>query len=118
MIEVIKYRWQLRKLNRKYNKLSRFHHKKIEKAQSSTEREELRADAGAEISPILEEMDSLKTKRFCQLANKVLVPIPDRSKKEMWIDKYYDYGSILTDKGIWEIKKLLTFALFIMRKPL
>jgi hypothetical protein len=107
MIEAVKYRWQLRKLNKKYGELSKFHAEKEAEAKSSNDKEMLRAEAGSEIVPILEDIDSLQTKRFCQLANKLLVPIPVRSNKEMWCEKHYSYGRTLTDKGIWEIKKLI-----------
>jgi hypothetical protein len=107
MIEAIKYRWQLRKLNRKYDELSRFYAEKEAEAKSKDDREMLRAEEGSEIVPIIEEMDSLQTKRFCQLANRLLVPIPERGNEEMWCERYYGYGQTLTDKGIWEIKKLI-----------
>ena len=90
MIEAIKYRWQLRKPNRKRDELSRFYADKEAESKSSQDKEIIRADAGDEIVSIIEEIDSLQTKRFCQLANRLLVPIPDRS-----------------NKGIWEIKKLI-----------
>jgi len=53
MIEAIKYRWQLRKLNRKCDELSRLYKERIEKAQSSKEKDDLQADAGSEILPRL-----------------------------------------------------------------
>jgi hypothetical protein len=107
MIEAIKYRWQLRKLNRKCDELSRLYKERIEKAQSSKEKDDLQADAGSEILPIKEEIDSLQTKRFLRLANKLLVPIPEHSNKKMCCERDYGYRYILTDKGIWEIKKLI-----------
>lgn len=107
MIETIKYRWQLRKLNRKCDELSRFYADKEAESKNNNDKEMVRAEAGSVIVPVMEEIDSLQTKRFCQLANRLLVPIPDRSNKEMWREKHYSYGRTLTDKGIWEIKKLI-----------
>jgi hypothetical protein len=107
MIETIKYRRQLKKLNRKYDELSKFYDEKMAKAKSINDKEMLHAEAGSEIVPIIEEIDLLKTERFCQLADKLLVPIPEHSNKEMWREKHYSYGDMLTDKGIWEIKKLI-----------
>ena len=107
MVEPVKYRRQLRELNRKYDELSRFYADEEAKAKGSRQKEEVRAEAGSEIVPILEKIDHLQTRRFCRIANRLLVPIPDRSDKEMWSEKHYDYGHVLTGKGIWEIKKLI-----------
>ena len=107
MIEAVKYKWELRKLNRRHDELSRFYAEKEAKAKSSDEKQDIRAEAGSVIVPILEKIDSLQTRRFCRIANRLLVPIPSRNDKEMWSEKHYDYGHVLTDKGIWEIKKLI-----------
>ncbi len=107
MFETIKYRLELRKLNKKYDELSKFYAEKEAEAKTTNDREMLHAEAGSEIVPILDEIDSLQSKQFCRLAAKLMVPIPDRKYKEFWRQKQYDYRSILTDKGIWEIKKLI-----------
>jgi hypothetical protein len=59
MIEAIKYRWQLRKLNRKCDELSRFYADKEAESKNRDDKEMVRAEAGSEIVPIIEEIDSL-----------------------------------------------------------
>ncbi len=107
MIETIKYRRELRKLNKRRDELERLYAKQKAKAKTAKEIEELGAEIGSEIDPILEEINSLQSKRFCQIAHKLLVPTPDRTNENFWCQRHYDYGYILTDKGIWEIKKLI-----------
>lgn len=106
-MEAIKYRWNLRKLNKKYEQVAKFYAEKEKEAKTSEDKQLLRDEEGSEIIPIQEEIDALQTKRFCQLADKLLVPTPDLKNTEMWQEKHYSYGRTLTDKGIWEVKKLI-----------
>ncbi len=106
MFEAIKYRWQLYNLDKKYAKVTNSY-KKLRKTAKRDEYQRLREEEGSEVSPILEEIDSLRTKTFCRSANKLLVPQPDYNNKEFWEKRYYGYGKNLTDKGLWEIKKLI-----------
>ena len=104
MFEKIKYRWNLRKLEKECNRI-RGIYAKHKKGLKGKDLEELHAQEGSEIMPFYEEIDHVKTCRFRQIANKLMVPLPDYNDKELWQDRYYDRGNILTSKGFWELKK-------------
>lgn len=36
-----------------------------------------------------------------------MVPLPESKDKELWKDLHYAQGRAMTDKGFWEIKKLI-----------
>lgn len=106
MLRAIKYRWKIYKLNKESEKIEN-NYKKLKKTAKGDEYQSLHAEEGDEILPILEEVNSLRTKYFCRYANKLLVPRPDYQNKDFWQDRYYGYGRNLTDKGFWELKKLI-----------
>ncbi len=105
MFEAMKYRWKLRKLEKECDKVQDYY-AKLQKKASSSELESLRGEESAEVWPILEEIDSLKTRRFRQLANKLMVPMPDYKDEDLW-DERVCGGKNLTAKGFWELKKLI-----------
>ncbi len=106
MFEVLKYRRQLRKLE---NQVARMQNSYIElkKKAHGDELAALIAEESSEIVPLFEEIDSIKTRRFRQIANKLMIPLPDYNNKDFWEQRYYGYGQNLTTKGFWELKKLL-----------
>ena len=106
MFEAIKYRWELRKLEKKCNRITEPYDKR-RKGLSSQELEDLCSEIGSEISPVLEEINALKTRRFRQIANRLMVPLPESKDKELWEDLHYIGERALTDKGFWELKKLI-----------
>jgi hypothetical protein len=106
MFEGIKYRWQLRKLENECSRIQGVY-AKHSKGLSWEKQQDLRGEEGSEISPVLEEIDSLKSRRFCQIANRLMVPLPDMQDKEQWQEESYGQGRVLTSKGIWEVKKLI-----------
>jgi hypothetical protein len=110
MFEAIKYRWELRKLEKECNRITEPYDKR-RKGLSSQELEDLRFEIGSELSPVLEEINALKTRRFRQIANRLMVPLPESKDKELWEDLWKDLhyigGRALTDKGFWELKKLI-----------
>jgi len=106
MFEAIKYRWELRKLEKEQNRITK-NFEKNKKGLSGAELESLRADLGSESWPVLEKIDALKTKRFRQIADRLMVPMPESKDKELWQDLQYVGGRVLTDKGFWELKKLI-----------
>jgi len=106
MFEAIKYRWQLRKLEKECSTIEQSY-VKHRKGLSRKQLEELDAEEDSEIWPVLEEINSLKTGRFCQVANRLMVPLPDHKDKELWQDQSYGRGRVLTSKGFWELKKLI-----------
>ncbi len=69
--------------------------------------EQLLAEESSEVSPVLEQIDALKTARFCQIANRLMVPWPDYDDKESWEDQHYERGRVLTSKGVWKLKQLI-----------
>ena len=109
MFEVIKYRWELHKLDKECNRIEK-NFEKHKKGLSGEQLELLRAEVGSEIWPVFEKIDALKTRRFRQIANRLMVPLPvskDKEDKELWKDLDYVGGRALTDKGFWELKKLI-----------
>ena len=106
MFEAIKYRWELRKIEKEQNRITE-NFEKHKKGLSGAELESLRSEVGSEIWPVFEKIDALKTKRFRQIANRLMVPLPESKDKELWQDLHYVGGRALTDKGFWELKKLI-----------
>ena len=106
MFEFIKYRMELRKLEKEYSRIDR-EYTKHKKGLSGEDLQNLLAEESSVICPILEKIDQLNSRRFCQIANKLMVPIPDRNDKEMWQEQPFSRRRILSSKGIWELKKLI-----------
>lgn len=106
MFEAIKYRWKLRNLEKECNRIQGIY-AKHRKGLKGKELAELHGEEGCEMLPVIEEIDGLKTGRFCQIANRLIVPLPDYNDKELWQDKSYGSGIVLTSKGFWELKKLI-----------
>jgi len=106
MFKAIKYRWELQKLDKECNRIEK-NFEKHKKGLSGEQLEELRAEVGSEIWPVFEKIDALKTRRFRQIANRLMVPLPESKDKELWKDLHYAQGRALTDKGFWELKKLI-----------
>lgn len=106
MFEAIKYRWKLRQLEKECNRIQGTYAKR-RKGLKGKDLAELHDEEGSEMLPVIEEIDALKTRRFCQIANRLIVPLPDYKNKELWCNRYYGRGRNLTDKGFWELKKLI-----------
>ncbi len=106
MFEVIKYRCNLRKLYNECNETEN-NFEKNKKGLSGEQLELLRAEVSSEIWPVFEKIDALKTNRFRQIADRLMVPMPESKDKELWKELHYARGRALTDKGIWELKKLI-----------
>lgn len=106
MFETIKYRCQLHKLEKESSKIQK-QYAKHKDGLSGEELQRVHAEESSVIWPVLEEIDQLKTRRFCQIANRLMVPLPDRKDKELWEEQHYSRGRVLTSKGIWELKKLI-----------
>jgi hypothetical protein len=107
MFDWIKYRWNLNKLYAKRNKKM----KKFEKTRKKAKTEESEDPWDEEAivyNDFQQEINSLISGRFCQIANKLLVPLPDYNDKEGYWTQYQPDGwYYLTVKGIWELKKLI-----------
>ena len=106
MFEVIKYRWKLQKLEKECSGI-RQAYAKHRKGLSGKDLEELYAEESSVIWPVSIEIDELKTGRICQIANRLIVPLPDSQDKELWEDNPYARTKILSTKGFWELKKLI-----------
>jgi hypothetical protein len=106
MFEAIKYRWELRKLEKECDRITEPYDKR-RKGLSIQELEDLRSEIGSELAPVSEKINALKTSRFRQIANRLMVPLPESKDKKLWEDLYYIGGRALTDKGFWELKKLI-----------
>lgn len=106
MFGLIKYRYGIRKLNKAIAKIEK-KYEKDKKEATGNDYDSLMSMIASEVFPLYEEIEHLKTKRFCQLSNKYEIPIPEREDENFWNKRQYDYGRVLTTEGIWEIKKLL-----------
>lgn len=106
MYKAIKYRWELRKLEKEYNRIDKSF-KKDKKGLSGEQLEILRGEVSSEIWPVYEKIEALKTRRFRQIANRLMIPLPESKDKELWTDLQYVEERALTDKGFWELKKLI-----------
>lgn len=105
MFDWIKYRLNLNRLYAKQKKQG-------EKC------DELRKKAGPEDVDSLYEKEGivwnelqlainhLISLRFCKIANKLLIPLPEHGNEKYW-HRYYDGSYILTVKGVWGLKKLI-----------
>jgi hypothetical protein len=106
MFEAIKYRWELQNLEKECNRIEKnFEERK--KGLSGEQLELLHAEVSNEIWPVSEKIDALKTRRFRQIANRLMVPLPESKDKELWQNLHCIGGRALTDKGFWELKKLI-----------
>lgn len=107
MFEVIKYRWELRKLEKECDRIQDAY-AKLKKNAKGDEHERLHWEEGSEVVPLLEKIDTLKTRRFCQIAERLMVPLPESKDKELWKElNYIGERRALTDKGFWELKRLI-----------
>ena len=106
MLDWMKYRWQLRRLEGEADRI-RVDYAKHRKGLSGNKLEHLHAEESSVVWPILEEIDALKSRRFCRIANTLMVPLPDRNDKDLWEDQRYGQGRVLTCKGIWELNRLM-----------
>jgi hypothetical protein len=106
MFDGMRYRWQLRRLEGEVDRI-RTDYAKHQKGLSGNELEHLYAEESSMLEPVLAEIDTLKTQRFCRTANRLMVPSPDWQDKELWEELRYGRGKVLTCKGIWELKKLI-----------
>jgi hypothetical protein len=80
---------------------------KHKKGLSRKELEQLHAEEGSILLPVLEQIDALKSRRFCHIAHTLMMPLPDYNDKEFWKFLLYEGEQALTDKGLWELKKLI-----------
>ena len=106
MFEAIKYRLQLRKLENDCNKI-RKSYAKLKKGLSGSKLQEVLAEEGSVMLPDLLGIDRLKSRHICQIANRLMVSLPDMKDEELWEVQPYYGTRILTSKGIWELKKLI-----------
>ena len=106
MFEAFKYRCGLHNLYKKYNRIDKSF-QKHKKGLSVEQLEELRAETSSEIWPIIERINVLKTKRYLQIADRLMLPPLDSKDKELWEDMHYERGQALTNKGFWELNKLI-----------
>ncbi len=106
MFEGMKYRWQLHKLENECSRIQK-QYAKYKKGLSGSKLQEVDSEEGSEIWPVLEEIDRLKSRRLCQIADRLMVPLPDIQDKEQWKEQSYGQGRVLTSKGLWELRKLV-----------
>jgi len=106
MFEGIKYRWQLRNLENECSRIQKEYAKRRE-GLSGQELERIYDEESSVIWPVLEGIDSLKSRRLCYIAHASMVPLPDGKDKELWREQSYSRERVLTSKGLWELKKLI-----------
>ena len=106
MFEAFKYRCGLHNLYKEYNRIDKSF-QKHKKGLSGEQLELLRAETSSEIWPIIERINALKTRRYRQIADKLMLHPLDSKDKELWEDMHYEMGQALTNKGFWELNKLI-----------
>jgi hypothetical protein len=108
MFEAIKYRRQLKKLDKQYfDTVNRYSEQRKKPNRTNEDLEISRSNENCDVSQIIEEIQSIKTKRFCKIADRLMVPLPDFKDEALWGRTDFGFGTILTDKGFWELKKLI-----------
>ena len=104
MIAELRYRWHLHKLLRNESKINNnFDNqlKYMKKQGKSDEIEELRSNSSLDFSLNKEEIQKLITTRLNEIANKLVLELPDYEDKQMWRESIYTMDqSVLTEKGI------------------
>jgi hypothetical protein len=108
MIDYLKYRWNLLKLQTKQKKDERFYKGLIKEAtqegQDKDEIEALHAEASGSYWDTQEEIRMLTQRHLLATATKLMVPIPDMKKEDdaVWEHRLGRYA--LTDQGIAHFK--------------
>lgn len=108
MIEYIKYRYKLAKLEKEKNKIKKSYDSYIKEVpEEIRERDKRIAEAMAFISEIDLQIKELYTDYMKNIANKLMVPIPNYNDENIW-EKPMGYRSlILTRNGMYELKKFI-----------
>ncbi len=104
MIEWLKYRRRLSLLNKQYDKEEKPYSKLISEAKGD-EKQQLLSEAGSILAPIDDEINCLKSRRLCQIANSLIVPIPKMQDVTYWEFSHYTGGYFLITEGINEVRK-------------
>ena len=103
MIAGLRYQWRLRKILRNESKINNdFNNqlKYLKKQGKSDEIEELRSNSSVDFFLNKEEIQKLITTRLNEIANKLVLELPDYEDKQMWRESIYTMDqSVLTEKG-------------------
>ena len=100
----MKYLWRLKQLNKQYDKEEKPYSELISKAVGE-DKQQLLSEAGSILAPIDDAINCLKSSRLCQIANRLIVPIPKRQDETYWEFSYYTQGYYLTTAGYNELRK-------------
>ena len=104
MIAGLRYRWRLHKLLRNESKINndfKNQLKYLKKQGKTDEIEELRSISSVDFFLNKEEIQNLITTRLNEIANKLVLELPDYEDKQMWHESIYTMDqSVLTEKGI------------------
>lgn len=108
MIDYLRYRWNLLKLQTKQKKDQRFYKGLIKEAtqedQDKDQIEALHAEASGSYWDTQEELRILTQRHLLATATKLMVPIPDMKKQD---DKFWEHRNgrhTLTDQGVAYLK--------------
>ena len=106
MINYISFRFQMLRLSFKRNKTAKSYNSVVKLApEDSQERRERSDEAMHFISFIDLQIRELHTDYLRKIANKMILALPNRKDETLW-DKPSGYSkSILTNKGIFELKR-------------
>lgn len=112
MIDYIKFRWNLRLLRKKLNKDEKEYKNLINKARkdkkSRDDIEAINSEAAHFYYSNREEIQLLITKYYIELSDKLLIPLPDRSDKQMWEEcNYVSTRKILTTEGLFKLRSTI-----------
>jgi len=109
MMTKITYKWQLRRLQEELNRLTKRRDQAIQKAKrqkkSGIDIGDLLQEWDCDLVPVEEEIEAWKTKYWCEIAHKLVVPTPDRSDNNCWrANRATGCKNILTTKGVQEVR--------------
>lgn len=111
MISTIKYRWSLNRLFRKIAQERKFYDKLINEAKKRGPKKDeiviLEHEFFSSYDEYREEIGNLITQRLLRKARRLMLPIPSLSDKNMWDRSQFSNRSILTEKGITELRAII-----------
>ncbi len=107
ILDKMKYRRQMNKLNNEIKDIDKHFSNQIKKARKEGNKEEdaiaIIQEGSFECLLIQHEKDILTTSYLTGLANKLIIPLPNKDS-DNWKEHASHYRTLLTDKGIYDLR--------------
>jgi hypothetical protein len=108
MLSEIKFRWRLKRLFAEQDALRALYRAELTKARkeraSSEDILSISGEASSEESLLQDNIDSVVTRFWIRRAERLFVPVPEKSDKDMWKESEFGEGWLLTEKGISAVR--------------